>query len=579
MSHARLGKYRLVQRLAVGGVAEVYLAIAEGAGGFAKQVVLKRLQPARARDAAVVAMFLDEARLMALFRHPHIAEVYDIGIEGAERFFALEFVDGCDLRDLLDQRAGAPLPWPAAKAILRAVGLGLGHAHAQRGADGAPLGVVHRDVSPSNVLVGRGGEVKLIDFGVAKWASQRSQTEHGTLKGKFAYMSPEQCRGESLDARSDLFALGVLAYELTTGRRPFAARSDFDVMAAIVAGAFPPPAEIVSDYPAIFAALIGRALARRPEDRFASAAEFILALDEAAKTMGVGADAIELAGCVAASLAARPAATSTPALGSEAAGPGWERTATEATPAPTRPSETSTSVEAHRGAAPATTEPRPSDWLEAPRPPGGLSPSHRVSEVIAARPRLIRPWGAVVVMGLLLVITNVAWNRWRAQQTPATTEIAAGVGSGARPEPPPADDTTPARPSEPGAAKAALAKAVPEIPGSATTDSAATTFPQDAKAGQVLSATAARGVAPPASARRGRKASPQATPLQAGEPGVVGSGRAGAASRPSSIGREPVEPTQARGQAPTARSSEVGASATGGAAAVRIWDPDSPLPP
>src|SRR4051794_28141349 len=195
----RLGKYRLLRRIASGGVAKAYLAVAEGTAGFEKRVVVKRLMAARARDAAVVAMFLDEARLMALFRHPHVAEVYDIGAEGAERFFAMEYVDGCDLRDVLDDQPGVPVPLPAALAIVRAVALGLGHAHAQKDSAGQPLGVVHRDVSPSNVLLGRAGEVKLIDFGVAKWASQRSHTEHGTLKGKFAYMSPEQCRGEVLD--------------------------------------------------------------------------------------------------------------------------------------------------------------------------------------------------------------------------------------------------------------------------------------------------------------------------------------------------------------------------------------------
>ena len=232
----RLGKYRLVRRLAVGGVAEVYLAVAEGLSGFEKRVVLKRLMPEHARDPELLSMFLDEARLMALLHHPHITEVYDIGAQDGEYFFALEHVDGCDLRDLLDAQAGRPLPLAAALTVVVAVAEGLDHAHGQRSRDGNLLGVVHRDVTPSNVLCGREGEVKLADFGVAKWTAQRSRTEQGTIKGKFAYMSPEQCRAEPLDRRSDVFALGVILYELTTGSKPFAGESEFEVLSAIVAG-------------------------------------------------------------------------------------------------------------------------------------------------------------------------------------------------------------------------------------------------------------------------------------------------------------------------------------------------------
>ena len=333
----RLGKYRLLRRIAVGGVAEVYLAVAEGAGGFEKRVVVKRLMPARAREGGVVAMFLDEARLMALFRHPHVAEVYDIGAEGAERFFAMEYVDGCDLRDLLDDQPGLPLPVQAALAIVRAVALGLGHAHAQKDGTGQPLGVVHRDVSPSNVLLGRGGEVKLVDFGVAKWTSQRSHTEHGTLKGKFAYMSPEQCLGETLDGRSDLFALGVLLYELTTGVRPFAAQSDFELMSAIVRGQLQPPSQRLSDYPAALEPVVLRALTARPEDRWPDAGALVEALDQAARDLGIVADAAAVA-----ALLANRARAMTPGLPAAVTGPGArpasDRTATDwSTPPPALP--------------------------------------------------------------------------------------------------------------------------------------------------------------------------------------------------------------------------------------------------
>ncbi len=274
----RLGRYRLLRRIAVGGGAEVYLAAAEGLAGFSKQVVVKHLFPEHAREPALVSMFLDEARLGAMLRHPHIVEVYDIGSEGGEYFIAMEHVPGHDLRDLLNARPGEPLPLPAALAVVQAVAAGLHHAHEQRDARGQLLGVVHRDVSPANVLLGWDGAVKLSDFGVAKWAEQRSRTEQGTLKGKLSYMSPEQCRGQDLDRRSDVFALGVLLYELTTGDKPFRAASDFETLSAIVAGRYDAPAEEQPGYPPALAAIVRRALEVDRDQRFPDAAALAAAL-------------------------------------------------------------------------------------------------------------------------------------------------------------------------------------------------------------------------------------------------------------------------------------------------------------
>jgi tRNA A-37 threonylcarbamoyl transferase component Bud32 len=294
----RLGKYRLVRRLAVGGVAEVYLAVAEGLSGFEKRVVLKRLMPEHARDADLLSMFLDEARLMALLHHPHITEVYDIGAEEGEYFFALEHVDGCDLRELLDAQAGQPLPLAAALTVVVAVAEALEHAHGQRAEDGGLLGVVHRDVTPSNVLCGREGEVKLVDFGVAKWTAQRSRTEQGTIKGKFAYMSPEQCRAEPLDRRSDVFALGVILYELTTGSKPFCGESEFEVLSAIVAGRTAPPSSRRADYPAALEGAVQKALSTDRSQRFATAQEMRDALVGTAAELGLTLGAGEVAALV-----------------------------------------------------------------------------------------------------------------------------------------------------------------------------------------------------------------------------------------------------------------------------------------
>ena len=344
----RLGKYRLSRRIAVGGTAEVFLAMGEGLSGFKKEVVIKRLIPEHARDPHLLAMFLDEARLMALFHHPHLVEVYDIGEQEGAYYFAMEHLPGRDLRDVL-AAAAQPLPLATAVGIVSAVARGLAYAHETRDQAGRLLGVVHRDVSPSNVLLGWDGRVKLVDFGIAKWAAQRSRTEQGTLKGKFAYMSPEQCRGEPLDRRSDVFALGVLLYELATGVRPFAKDGDFEVLSAIVRGEVQPPSAVRPELARGLGQVILRALAVAPADRFATAADLAEALCPFADPPS------ELGAGVAALLAARFPAEGTspgPVLADGPSGPvgvaataappmrppsGGERTATDAAALSARP--------------------------------------------------------------------------------------------------------------------------------------------------------------------------------------------------------------------------------------------------
>jgi Protein kinase domain len=288
----KLGRYQLIRRVAVGGMAEIYLARLPGVGfeDAGKLVVIKRILPQHALDPELLRMFLDEARLSATLTHPHITEVYDVGTDGEMPFFAMEYVHGSNLRQLMQAHAretrdagdagegeGAPdaekvspIPLPLAHAvgIVAAAAAGLHHAHAKRGPAGEPLQIVHRDVSPSNVLVSYDGAVKVSDFGIAKWAYQRTQTQEGALKGKFAYMSPEQCRGKPVDARSDVFALGTLLYELTTGAPPFAADTDFEILNKIVSGS--PEAPRWHDgraYPPALAAIVMRALAREVDDR------------------------------------------------------------------------------------------------------------------------------------------------------------------------------------------------------------------------------------------------------------------------------------------------------------------------
>src|SRR6185295_17128626 len=298
----RLGKYQLIRRLAVGGMAEIYLAQASGLEGFEKLVVLKRILPQHALDPQLLRMFLDEARLMATLTHPHITQVYDVGAEGDAPFFAMEYVHGANLREIMTAAGRAAgvdhqareIPLAHAIGILAAAAAGLHFAHEQIGSKGEPLNIVHRDVSPSNVLVTYGGSVKVSDFGIAKWSSQRTQTQEGALKGKFAYMSPEQCRGVALDRRSDVFALGTLLYELTTGNPPFRAVSDYEILNRIVNGELPPPVLADGAYPDELERIVRRALAPLPADRYPTAQALQLDLEAFARTHGLVLSAVGL---------------------------------------------------------------------------------------------------------------------------------------------------------------------------------------------------------------------------------------------------------------------------------------------
>jgi serine/threonine protein kinase len=269
----KLGKYELIRQIAIGGMAELYLARTIGIEGFEKLVVLKRILPQYARHAAFVEMFLHEARLAATLHHANIAQVYDIGGDDGDYFFAMEYVHGEDLDRIstVADEQGVALAMDCALTVVSGLCAGLHYAHERTGADGKPMGIVHRDVSPSNVVVSYDGAVKLVDFGVA-WAASRPGVTDGGLKGKIAYMSPEQCRGKAqIDRRSDLYSVGTLLYELTTGKPPFAGDSEYQVLHQIVNDDVPPPSTIVPGYPAQLERIVLRALARDPDQRYATA--------------------------------------------------------------------------------------------------------------------------------------------------------------------------------------------------------------------------------------------------------------------------------------------------------------------
>ena len=269
----KLGKYDLIRQIAVGGMAELYLARTVGIEGFEKLVVVKRILPQYATNASFVNMFLNEARLAATLHHPNIAQVYDIGQEQGDYFFSMEYVHGEDLGHLVAAASenGVPVSLDAALTLCAGLCAGLHHAHEKVGSDGQPLTVVHRDVSPSNVLVSYDGAVKLVDFGIARVSTAPSSTQGG-LKGKIAYMSPEQCRGKTaLDRRSDIFSIGTILYELTTGQLPFRDETEYAILNLIVNQDAEPPSKLVPEYPPALEAIVMRALARDPAQRYPTA--------------------------------------------------------------------------------------------------------------------------------------------------------------------------------------------------------------------------------------------------------------------------------------------------------------------
>ena len=269
----QVGRYQLLRRLARGGMAELYLARADGLHGFRKLCVLKLVLPHLAEDRRFVEMFLHEARMAATLDHPNIVHVTDIGELDGEPYMVMQYVRGRDVRQIAKARSGAPLPLDVAVTISTQVAAGLHHVHEQRGPDGAAIGLVHRDVSPANVMIGFDGNAKLVDFGIAKSTEQLDATRTGVIKGKVSYMAPEQCRGRRIDRRTDVFALGILLYEMTTGRRLFPGDTDFAVMSKIVDGVYVRPREVDPEYPPGLEAIIVRALQLEPEDRYPTAAE------------------------------------------------------------------------------------------------------------------------------------------------------------------------------------------------------------------------------------------------------------------------------------------------------------------
>ncbi|MBL4684910.1 MAG: serine/threonine protein kinase, partial [Nannocystaceae bacterium] len=281
-----------------GGMARLYLARTTGLGGFEKRVVLKQIHPHLAQDAEFIARFIQEARLTATLEHPNIAAVYEVDVHEGIHFYAMEYVRGRDLRKVLRRAVEHKRALAVSEivAIVSALCAGLHHAHGKRSAEGEPLGIVHRDVSPSNVLIGFEGAVKLTDFGVAKARIGMVTTDAGTLRGKIPYMSPEQCRGEALDRRSDVYAVGLLMWEMLTGVRLRREETEIAMIRTIADCDAPSPLALRADCPAALEKIVMQALERSAATRYQSAAALQTALDEFGRESKLGASASSVAG-------------------------------------------------------------------------------------------------------------------------------------------------------------------------------------------------------------------------------------------------------------------------------------------
>jgi serine/threonine protein kinase len=274
------GRYHVVSKIARGGMAEIFLALQKGEEGFQKPVVLKRILPSLAADPKFVRMFVDEAHIASTLNHSNLVQVLDLGKSGDQYFLVLEFVDGWSLEQIRRRalQAKLKLTIPLALGVVGALCRGLAYVHT-RERSGKPLSIVHRDVTPQNVLISQQGEVKLADFGIAKAVGKSERSATGVIKGKFAYMSPEQSEAKPLDARSDLFSVGTLLYLLVTGKKPFDGPTDADVLMQVRRARPDKPSTVVRDLNPDVERLINRALRADPGKRWQSAEQMADKID------------------------------------------------------------------------------------------------------------------------------------------------------------------------------------------------------------------------------------------------------------------------------------------------------------
>ncbi|MFZ0451014.1 MAG: protein kinase [Desulfatiglandaceae bacterium] len=281
ITNRRFGKYMLLDKVALGGMAELYRAMITGVQGFEKLIAVKRILPHLTIEKELVDSFIDEAKLAALLHHQNIVQIYDFGSVEKSYFIAMEYLFGKDLNHVTEKakQKGDQLDLENALHIVSRVASGLHYAHNLKDFQGKPLNIIHRDISPQNVFITYEGDVKIVDFGIAKAATRSSMTQVGMIKGKVAYMSPEQADGKVIDYRSDIFSLGIILYELVTGKRMFQGDT-MQILSKVRVAEFVPPDQLVKDLPAKLYDILGQSLAMDPEKRYQSCNDMLADLEE-----------------------------------------------------------------------------------------------------------------------------------------------------------------------------------------------------------------------------------------------------------------------------------------------------------
>ncbi len=278
----RFGKYLLLDTIATGGMAQLYLAKIIGIQGFEKLIAIKKILPHIAQERELVSSFIDEAKLAALLNHQNVVQIYDFGSMEDSYFISMEYLFGKDLRAMWNKAKEKSLPISLENAlyIVSRICAGLAYAHELKDFQGKPLNIIHRDISPQNIFVTYQGDVKILDFGIAKAASQSTVTQFGMIKGKVAYMSPEQAAGKAIDQRSDLFSTGILLYELVTQNRMFTGESTIQILTKVRDDEYDSPESVAVGLPPRICAILNRAVAKEPGERYQSCSEMLADLEE-----------------------------------------------------------------------------------------------------------------------------------------------------------------------------------------------------------------------------------------------------------------------------------------------------------
>jgi len=290
-------RYRVIEKLESGGMAEVFRAESEGLQGFKKQVAIKRVLPHLSEKKKFISMFLDEARLSAHLTHSNCVQVFDIGVGDNAYFIVMEFVDGANLKSITEslRKQGKEFPVSYAAFIALEICKGLSYAHELRDPSGTDLHIVHRDMSPPNVLITKYGEIKIVDFGLAKANSQLEKSEPGIIKGKFSYLSPEAAMGQDVDARTDIFAVGIILWELLTGQRLFMGDTDFQTVKKVQQAQVPSASSINPQVPPELDRILSKSLTRDPDARYRTARDLGQDLSKFMFKLGTPVSAFDIA--------------------------------------------------------------------------------------------------------------------------------------------------------------------------------------------------------------------------------------------------------------------------------------------